>query len=49
VRINTLLKQEGWEIVNFQPKPDPYAGKVRLAFEIARVDEDPSRKPEPQC
>jgi hypothetical protein len=48
-RINALLKQEGWEIVDFRPTQGHYGGYVRLGLEIARVDEDPNRKPEPQC
>jgi hypothetical protein len=47
VRINAFLKQEGWEILRFVPKQSPYADKVRLELEVARVDENPSRKQEP--
>jgi hypothetical protein len=48
-RINALLKQEEWEITEFAPRQGHYRGYVRLVLEIARVDEDPSRKQEPQC
>jgi hypothetical protein len=37
VRINALVKQEGWEITHFVPKPGPYGGDAWLELEIARA------------
>ncbi|MDR1176030.1 MAG: hypothetical protein LBK83_11250 [Treponema sp.] len=47
VRINGLLKEEGWEIIQFQTRPGPWGGP-RLELEIAPIDEDPTRGPKPQ-
>jgi hypothetical protein len=48
VRINGRLKEEGWEIVQFEPRSAGYGNGVRLVLEITRIDENPNRTPKPQ-
>jgi hypothetical protein len=41
VRINARLKEEGWEMLRFVPKVNPYNGCALLKLEIMRISENP--------
>jgi hypothetical protein len=45
VRINALLKQEGWEVYHFAPKANPYDGGPMIKLEIVLIDENPFLAP----